>query len=132
MTKLDDVLSNVDADLDAALERLFAILRIKSISTDPAYAGETAAPAPSGRRPICASIGFDAAVRDDAGPPDGRRPRPSGHGPVARCSTATTTCSRSIRSSSGSTIRSSPSIETRADGSKMLIRAAAPRTTRAS
>lgn len=37
MTKLDDVLSNIDANLDAALARLFAILRIKSISTDPAY-----------------------------------------------------------------------------------------------
>jgi hypothetical protein len=40
MTKLDNVLSNVDTNLDAALERLFAILRIKSISTDRAYAAK--------------------------------------------------------------------------------------------
>ena len=40
MSQLDAVLSRIDADLDAALERLFALLRIKSISTDPAYAAE--------------------------------------------------------------------------------------------
>ena len=40
MSQLDAVLSRIDADLDAALERLFALLRIKSISTDPAYAAD--------------------------------------------------------------------------------------------
>jgi acetylornithine deacetylase/succinyl-diaminopimelate desuccinylase-like protein len=39
MAVLDDVLARIDADRDAALERLFAFLRIESISTDPAYAG---------------------------------------------------------------------------------------------
>lgn len=38
MTDLDRVLAQVDADLDASLERLFAFLRIPSISTDRAYA----------------------------------------------------------------------------------------------
>src|SRR5690606_18226909 len=39
-TPLDKVLAQVDAGLDASLERLYALLRIKSISTDPAYAPE--------------------------------------------------------------------------------------------
>ncbi|MEJ1937736.1 hypothetical protein WDZ92_46685, partial [Nostoc sp. NIES-2111] len=39
MAVIDDVLARIDADRDAALERLFAFLRIESISTDPAYAG---------------------------------------------------------------------------------------------
>ena len=33
------VLDRVDAEQPQALERLFAFLRIESISTDPAYAG---------------------------------------------------------------------------------------------
>ncbi len=37
MSRLDPVLSHIDAALPDALERLFALLRIPSISTDPAY-----------------------------------------------------------------------------------------------
>ncbi|MGC5778572.1 M20/M25/M40 family metallo-hydrolase [Methylobacterium sp. NFXW15] len=40
MAGLDAILNDIDADLDNALERLFAFLRIPSISTDPAYAGQ--------------------------------------------------------------------------------------------
>ena len=40
MSQLDAVLSRIDADLDAALDRLFELLKIRSISTDPAYASE--------------------------------------------------------------------------------------------
>ena len=36
---LDPVLNDIDRDLDNSLERLFAWLRIPSISTDSAYAG---------------------------------------------------------------------------------------------
>lgn len=68
MTKLDDVLSNVDANLDAALERLFAILRIKSISTDPAYKAERTANAEWHVADL-KSIGFDASVRPTPGHP---------------------------------------------------------------
>jgi hypothetical protein len=32
------VLDRIDANLDQSLERLFAFLRIQSVSTDPAYA----------------------------------------------------------------------------------------------
>lgn len=35
---LDAVLSQIDQDLDPALERLMALLRLQSVSTDPAYA----------------------------------------------------------------------------------------------
>ena len=73
MDKLDAVLARIDANADAALDRLFAVLRIKSISTDPAYAAECRAcadwhAADLGehrlRPPPCAG---------DAGPPDRRR-----------------------------------------------------------
>ncbi len=39
-TTLEAVLANVDATLDQSLERLFALLAIKSISTDPAFASD--------------------------------------------------------------------------------------------
>ena len=35
---LETVLDRIDADLDPALDRLMALLRIPSVSTDPAYA----------------------------------------------------------------------------------------------
>jgi len=38
--QLDAVLERIDADLPEALERLLALLRIPSISTDPAYKGD--------------------------------------------------------------------------------------------
>jgi acetylornithine deacetylase/succinyl-diaminopimelate desuccinylase-like protein len=68
MSDLNTVLARVDADLDAAIERLFATLRLKSISTDPAYAAETRACAEWHAADL-ASIGFDASVRDTAGHP---------------------------------------------------------------
>ncbi len=68
MSDLDKVLAAVDADIDGALERLFATMRLKSISTDPAYAGETRACAEWHAADLRA-IGFDASVRDTAGHP---------------------------------------------------------------
>ncbi|MFL5338141.1 MAG: M20/M25/M40 family metallo-hydrolase [Geminicoccaceae bacterium] len=68
MSALDQVLARIDAELDPALERLFAFLKIKSISTDPAYAAECKAAAEWLAADL-ASIGFDASVRPTAGHP---------------------------------------------------------------
>jgi acetylornithine deacetylase/succinyl-diaminopimelate desuccinylase-like protein len=37
MSSIDKVLARIDADLDTSLDRLFDLLKIKSISTDPAF-----------------------------------------------------------------------------------------------
>jgi len=37
MSTLDAVLSQIDRDFDQSVKRLFALLRIASVSTDPAY-----------------------------------------------------------------------------------------------
>ena len=50
MSDLNAVLSYVDSHLKSALERLIALLRIKSISTDPAFADECSACAGVARR----------------------------------------------------------------------------------
>jgi acetylornithine deacetylase/succinyl-diaminopimelate desuccinylase-like protein len=68
MSDLDKVLDRIDSDLDAALDRLFVTLRLKSISTDPAYAGETRACAEWHAADL-EEIGFDASVRDTPGHP---------------------------------------------------------------
>ncbi|MGG7565926.1 M20/M25/M40 family metallo-hydrolase [Rhodovulum sp. DZ06] len=65
---LPAVLSRIDADLDAALERLFTLLRRESISTDPAYAGEVAAAAEAMAEEL-SGLGFDASVRPTPGHP---------------------------------------------------------------
>lgn len=63
---LDSVLARIDADLDASLERLFAWLRIPSISTDPAYAEHCVAAARFIREDL-AGLGFAVEVRDVPG-----------------------------------------------------------------
>jgi len=65
---LDAVLAHIDADIDGSLERLFALLRIKSISTDPAFAGECKAAAEHLQKDL-ASLGFAADVRPTGGHP---------------------------------------------------------------
>jgi len=65
---IDSVLAQVDAGLDQSLERLYQLLRIKSISTDPAYAAEC-------RRAAdwivgeLNGLGFEAAARPTPGHP---------------------------------------------------------------
>ena len=68
MPRLDDVLAHIDANLEPALERLFALLRIRSISTDPAYAKDCRACSEWHAKDL-AAIGFDATVRDTPGHP---------------------------------------------------------------
>jgi acetylornithine deacetylase/succinyl-diaminopimelate desuccinylase-like protein len=68
MSQLDAVLARIEADLDPALERLFELLRIKSVSTDPAYASECRACADWHVADL-KSIGFEARVHDTPGHP---------------------------------------------------------------
>jgi acetylornithine deacetylase/succinyl-diaminopimelate desuccinylase-like protein len=68
MADLDAVLARLDADFDSALDRLFAWLRIPSISTDPAYAG-ACRDAAAWLAADLDAIGFDAAARPTDGHP---------------------------------------------------------------
>ena len=65
---LPAVLDRIDHDLDSSLDRLFALLRIQSVSTDPAYAAHcrTAAEHVAGD---LRSLGFETSVRPTAGHP---------------------------------------------------------------
>src|SRR5690606_33312742 len=65
---LDAVLAGVDAGLEQSLERLYALLRIKSISTDPAYAEECRRAADWIAEELKA-IGFEASARPTPGHP---------------------------------------------------------------
>src|SRR3954447_25082979 len=66
--QLQPVLDRIDADLDNSLERLFSLLRIKSISSEPAFAGDCKAAADHLAKDI-ATLGFTAEVRPTAGHP---------------------------------------------------------------
>lgn len=61
-------LTAADSNLDASLERLFALLRIKSVSTDPAFKADTrqAAEVMVGQ---LRELGFDSSLRDTPGHP---------------------------------------------------------------
>jgi acetylornithine deacetylase/succinyl-diaminopimelate desuccinylase-like protein len=68
MDKLDQVLARADSNFDAALERLSALLRIRSISTDPAFAAECRACAEWHVADL-RSIGFETTAHDTPGHP---------------------------------------------------------------
>ena len=74
---LAPVLARLDADLPAALERLFALLRIPSISTDSAFAGDVAACAAAFKSDLDA-LGFETTIRPTPGHPVvlAHRPKP--------------------------------------------------------
>src|SRR5437762_7588648 len=66
--QLQSVLDHIDRDFDSSLERLFALLRIKSISADPAFAADCKAAADHLCKDI-ASLGFVSEVRPTDGHP---------------------------------------------------------------
>src|SRR5471032_778704 len=68
MRKLDAVLSRIDQDIGQSVERLFALLRIASVSTDPAFAPQCKQAADHVAADLT-SIGFDATVRPTEGHP---------------------------------------------------------------
>lgn len=68
MSALAPVLDRIDRDLDQSLDRLFAFLRIPSISTDPSYAGDCRNAAEWLVEDL-KSIGFDAGLRETPGHP---------------------------------------------------------------
>jgi len=62
------VLEHVDANLDASVERLFDVLRIPSVSTDPAFAAEVQRGA-QWMADTLSGLGFEASVRETKGHP---------------------------------------------------------------
>ena len=80
MPILDAVLDHIDRDLDHSLERLFAFLRIASVSTDPAYAAQCRAAADHVAADL-SSIGFATDIRPTGGHPIVIGKGGNGHGP---------------------------------------------------
>ena len=68
MSAISSVLDRLDRDFDNSLDRLFDLLRIKSISTDPAFAADCRAAAEWLVADL-KTIGFDASVRATPGHP---------------------------------------------------------------
>jgi acetylornithine deacetylase/succinyl-diaminopimelate desuccinylase-like protein len=66
--QINAVLTHVDRTIDESLQRLFALIRIPSISTDPAYRDHCRRAADWLSAEL-AAIGFDASVRDTSGHP---------------------------------------------------------------
>ena len=65
---LPKVLDRIDADLDKSLERLFAFLRLQSVSTDPAFTEQCRAAADFVAMDL-ESLGLEASVRKTKGHP---------------------------------------------------------------
>ncbi|WP_040486170.1 M20/M25/M40 family metallo-hydrolase [Lutibaculum baratangense] len=84
MSDMDKVLATAESGLDKSLERLFQLLRIPSISTDPAFDGDCRKAAQWVVDQL-AGIGLDASLRETGGKPmvvahggpapDGKTPR---------------------------------------------------------
>jgi acetylornithine deacetylase/succinyl-diaminopimelate desuccinylase-like protein len=68
MPSLEKALSLLDADRQGALDRLFELLRFKSISTDPAFKDDVARTADWLAAHLC-EIGFEASARPTPGHP---------------------------------------------------------------
>ncbi len=68
MTDVSPVLDRADQNLNSSLDKLFELIRIKSISTDPAYKAECRKAA-DWLVAYLTSIGFSASVRETPGHP---------------------------------------------------------------
>lgn len=68
MNPLNQTLETIDTNLDASLERLFDLLRIESVSTDPAYK-DSCKEAGEYLVTQLKNIGFDASLRETPGHP---------------------------------------------------------------
>ena len=68
MSDVAPVLDRADANLEGSLERLFDLLRVKSISTDPAYKSQCREAAEWLVGEL-KSLGFEASLRDTEGHP---------------------------------------------------------------
>lgn len=68
MADLPRVLSHIDENLEQSVERLVTLLKIPSVSTDPAFAGECVRAAEWLKGELEA-LGFDASVRPTGGHP---------------------------------------------------------------
>ena len=68
MSTLDAVLARIDQDIDQSVQRLFDLLRIASVSTDPAFKQQCHAAAEHIAADL-KSMGFDASVRPTEGHP---------------------------------------------------------------
>jgi acetylornithine deacetylase/succinyl-diaminopimelate desuccinylase-like protein len=68
MTDLSPVLDQADRNLQSSLDRLFELVRIPSISTDPAYKADCRKAA-DWLVTVLTDLGFDASVRDTPGHP---------------------------------------------------------------
>ena len=68
MASIEDVLDKLDSDRQGALDRLFALMRIRSVSTDPAFGAECSRAAEWLAQDL-SGIGFAASVRPTAGHP---------------------------------------------------------------
>ena len=68
MSRISPVLDRIDQNLDRSLARLFELIRLRSISTDPAYKADCRKAAEWLVADL-KTIGFDASVRDTTGHP---------------------------------------------------------------
>lgn len=68
MATIEAVLNSIDANLDASRERLFDLLRIPSVSTDPAYTGDCLRAA-NWLADYLKALGYSADVRPTPGHP---------------------------------------------------------------
>src|SRR3974377_1956446 len=127
MSTLDAVLRRIDQDLDQSVARLFALLRIASVSTDPAYKEQCRTAAERVAADL-RSIGFAADVR----PTEGHQVlvgKSNGDCASASFLLASTTFSRLIPSASGTRRRSNRASKLWLTGAKSSSRAV-PATTK--